>query len=694
MLKPLFNPRSVAVIGASNRKLTIGYRIVQNLIDSEFQGPVFPVHPKDRFIKNLPAYPTIKDVPYDVDVAHIVVKSSLVPSVVEACGEKGVKAVIINSAGFKEVGGEGIELEKAVVEIAKKAGVRVFGPNCQGVMNSDPAVRAYCNFTFTPLRQGRVSLFAQSGGVGEVVNNRLFELGAGIRMYASNGNAADVDVCDILEYWGGDEGTRVIIVHIESLADPKRFLEVASKVARNKPVLGMKSGRTAMGARAVSSHTGGMIKRDTTTELIFKKAGIVSMSNEEEICQAAVALAAQPAAKGKRVGIVTNTGGPGIIVTDEVIEAGCSLPDLEESRQKALKEKLYPEATVSNPIDVLATAGPEHYRAAVEALIEDPNIDIAVIDFITPFFVDTEGVAREIVDLAGKASKPVLPVVMTNKLGWQKTLSIFKEAGVPVFDLPETGGRVAAVFAKHAELAARPSEQAPSLANIDKAQAEKIISNGTPKGGGYLSQPDAFELLAAYGIDSMPYGSAESSDQAAKIAAYVEFPVVLKVDSEDVVHKSDSGGIALNLADEDAVKKAADEMLGKFQDANLFLQKQAEPATELIVGAVRDDPAGHVIMFGLGGVFVELMQDVAFELAPMTRGEAANMLDSVKAKAILDGTRGRAPVDKSAITEILLRVSALVSDFPEIAELDLNPVFAYTKGSGAKVVDARIRVQN
>ncbi|MCP4676964.1 MAG: acetate--CoA ligase family protein [Deltaproteobacteria bacterium] len=688
MLTPLFNPRSVAVIGASNRKLTIGYRIVQNLINSEFQGPVFPVHPKAKFIKNLPAYPTIEDVPYDVDVAHIVLKNTLVPSVVEQCGKKGVKVVIINSAGFKEMGGDGIELEKQVLEVARKYNVRVFGPNCQGVMNSDPEVRAYCNFTFTPLAQGKVSLFAQSGGVGEVINNRLFELGAGVRMYASNGNAADVDVCDILEYWAEDEGTRVIILHIESLSDPQRFLEVAKKATSRKPVLGMKSGRTALGARAVSSHTGGMIKQDTTTELIFKKAGIVSISNEDEMCQAALALANQPAAKGKRIGIVTNTGGPGIIVTDEVIEAGCTLPDLEESRQKDLKEKLFAEAIVSNPIDVIATAGPEQYRAATEALIEDPNIDIAVINFITPFFVDTEGVAREIVDLASKADKPVLPVVMTNKQGWQKTLSIFQDASIPVFDLPETAGRVASIFAKHGDLATRPVEEVPELDGIDKAAAEKILSGKT----GYLSQPETFGLLDAYGIPSVPYGGAKNADEAAKVAGDIGFPVALKVDSQDVVHKSDEGGIVLNLADEAAVKTAAEGLADKFKGANLFVQKQAGPGTELIIGAVKDAPAGHVVMFGLGGIFVEAIEDVTFELAPLTHGEAVAMLEDIKGCAILQGTRGKPPVDKKAIVDVLLRLSTLVTDFPKIAELDMNPVFAYAEGKGAVIVDARVRV--
>ncbi|MDJ0763183.1 MAG: acetate--CoA ligase family protein [Myxococcota bacterium] len=692
MLDFLFKPRSVAVIGASNRKLTIGYRIIQNLITSEFQGPVFPVHPKAKFIKNLPAYPSITDVPYDVDIAHIVVKNTLVPEMVAQCGKKGVKGVIINSAGFKEIGPEGIQLESQVVEIAKKYNLRILGPNCQGIMNSDPEVRAYCNFTFTPLAQGKVSLFAQSGGVGEVINNRLFELGAGVRMYASNGNAADVDVCDILEYWADDPGTKVIILHVESLSDPKRFCEVASRATRKKPVLGMKSGRTALGARAVSSHTGGMMKQDTTTELIFRKSGIVSISTQEEMCQAALALASQPPATGNRIGIVTNTGGPGIIVTDAVIEGGCSLPDLEVERQAALKEKLFDEAIVSNPIDVLATAGPPHYRAAVEALVEDPNIDIAVVNFITPFFVDTVGVAREIVDVASKTSKPVLPVVMTNKQGWHETLTIFKDAGIPVFDLPETAGYVATVFAKHGTLSGREAVSAPALAGIDKARAEKILKTAGARPSEYLSQQDVFGLVQAYGIPIVPFARADTPDQAAQRAKDMAAPTVLKVDSPDVIHKSDEGGIVLNLSGSAEVEKAASEMLGKFKNASLIVQEQAESGTELIVGAAKDDPAGHVLMVGLGGIFVEVMNDVAFELAPITEREAAAMLQNIKANKILEGARGKPPLDRSAVIDVLLRVSALVSDFPQIVEVDLNPLIVYREGKGIRVVDARIRV--
>ena len=392
MLDALFRPQSVAVIGASNRELTIGYRIVQNLVDSGYKGPIFTVNPKAPFVKNFVAYKDIRDIPLDVDLAHIIVKNTRVPAEIEKCGEKGVKVVIVNTAGFREIGAEGIELEKEMLTIAKKYGIRVFGPNCQGVMNSDPEVRAYCNFTFTKMVPGTISVMAQSGGVGEVINNRLYEMGLGFRMYASYGNQSDINATEILEYWGNDPGTKVILLHIETLSDAAGFAKVAAEITKNKPILAMKTGRTKLGAKAVSSHTGGMMEVDASTNLLLEKCGILTFNDEEELCQAARALSALPVAGGNRVAIITNTGGPGIIVTDEIIERGCEMAELSQDSQEILRENLYAEASIANPVDVLATATPEHYQLAAETLMKDPNVDIVFVNFITPFFVDTEGV--------------------------------------------------------------------------------------------------------------------------------------------------------------------------------------------------------------------------------------------------------------------------------------------------------------
>jgi len=437
-LSPLFRPRAVAVIGASNKTLSIGNRVMKNLLDFKFTGPVYPVHPKEEEIMGQKVYKSILDVPGEVDLVHIVIKNTWVPQAIEDCGKKGVKAIIINTAGFKEIGGEGIELEKQIVEVAKKYNIRLFGPNCQGVMNTDKDVSVYANFTFAQVRPGHISIVAQSGGVGEVINNRFAELGIGIRMYASNGNACDVSIQEILEYYGDDPLTRVIIVHIEGLDDPASFFEIAKRITKKKPILGMKTGRTEVGAKAVSSHTGSMMGVDITTELMFEKAGILTFRDEEDIINAAIAFSSQPVPKGPRVGVITNTGGPGIIAADELIEAGLSLPDFEDETKNYLRENLFAVASINNPVDVIATAGPKEYGAAINGLLKDPNVDSLMVNFITPFFVDCEGVAREIEKANEGSDKPIVTVLMTDSQRWAKTVKIIHDSGVPYYYFPET----------------------------------------------------------------------------------------------------------------------------------------------------------------------------------------------------------------------------------------------------------------
>jgi acetyltransferase len=693
MLDALFRPRAVAVIGASNRELTIGYRIVQNLVDSGFKGPIFPVNPKADYIKNFIAYKDILDVPRDVDLAHIIVKNTRVPEEIEKCGKKGVKVVIVNTAGFREIGPEGEKLEAEMLEVARRYGVRVFGPNCQGVMNSDPEVRAYCNFTFTKMVAGSISVMAQSGGVGEVINNRLYELGLGFRMYASYGNQADINATEILRYWGDDPGTKVILLHIETLKDAAGFAAAAAAVSARKPILAMKTGRTKLGAKAVSSHTGGMMEVDTTTKLLLDRCGILTFDDEEELCQAARALSALPPAGGNRVAIITNTGGPGIIVTDEITEKGCEMAELTELSRTTLKNGLYPEASVANPVDVLATATPEHYRLAAETLMRDPNVDIVFVNFITPFFVDTEGVARVLVDVARGADKPMVVVMMTEKEGWAATLKIFADAGIPTFDMPEIGGRVAASMAAYAGLLRRPRPTAVSYGDIDRTAGDRLVAKTRAAGRKFMSQSDAFSLLAAYGLPVAP--NAEVADVAGAVAAAGEigYPVVLKVEAEEVVHKSDTGGVVLNLVDEAAVAAAGEELSKRFPGCRVFVQKQLTPGIEVMVGATRENPEiGHVVAFGLGGIFVEVMKDVIFRLNPLSREDIAAMIRGIKGYPILAGSRGRPGADIEALEDLLGRVSVLLNNHPEIVEMDLNPIFAYPKGTEPGLADVRIRL--
>ncbi len=689
-LDALFSPRSVAVIGASNRELTIGYRIIENLLGFGYTGKIFPVNPKGGEIRGLQAYPSILDTPDPVDVAHIVIKNTFVPDCVEDCARKGVKAVIVNTAGFREIGDEGAALEDQLRQIATDTGIRVFGPNCQGIINTDQNVRAYCNFTFTRPEPGHISIVAQSGGVGEVIHQRIAELGVGVRQYASNGNACDVSIPEIIRHFGNDEQTRVVLVHIESLPDPKTFLEAALEVSRHKPILGMKVGRTAEGAKAVSSHTGGLMKQDTAIELIFEKAGIVPFRNMEDLCQSAIGFAAQPIPTGNRVGMIANTGGPAIIATDELIEGGMTMPTLSKQTESALREKLYPEASINNPIDVLATAGPEHFAAALDALITDESIDAVFLNFVTPFFVDTLGVAREIADANRRSTKPIIATVMTEKNGWAETLDIIRQSGVPVYDMPETGARVLASMGRYATWLRRPVED-PSLETNAKTQrATDIVQSARRQGKACLSAADGYELLDCYKIPIAEYRCTTTVDECISAADEIGYPVVLKVDAEQIVHKTDSGGVALNLQDPQSLRAKAQDMLDRFSSASpgLLVQRQLTGGHEVIIGANAATGLGHVLMFGLGGIYVEVLEDVAFKLTPITPRETTEMIESLRTHKLLKGIRGQEGIDQTALATLIQRVSQMLIENPQIRELDINPVFAGPQGAVA--ADVRV----
>ncbi len=691
MLDALYKPKSVAIIGASTKEFSIGNRIIKNLLDFGFKGSVYPINPKADEVRGIRAYNSILDVPSEIDLAHVIIPNKFVPQAVEDCGKKGVKVAIINSAGFKEIGGEGILLEEQVVEKAKEYNVRVFGPNCQGIINTNPEVRAYCNFTFTKPETGCISIIAQSGGVGEVINQRFSELGVGIRMYASNGNACDISIPEIIRYWGDDEQTRVIVVHVENLSNPKEFMEAAKETAVKKPILGMKTGRTKEGAKAVSSHTGGLAKVDIATELIFKKCGIVTFRDQEELCQAAVAFTSQPIPKGKRVGIITNTGGPAIIATDELVEAGLEMPQLSSNAKKILKEKLYSAASVNNPVDVLATGRREHFRAALDVLMNEPQIDSIFINFVTPFFVDTDVISQEIVEVNKAHKKPIICNLMTDKRQWTKTISILKNGGVPCYSLPETAARALIAMIQYSDLKAREIGEISIFNDVNREKAKSIIQEAKNEGSDFLSAEKVNNLLASYNIPIAKWGLVNNSGEALKAARKIGFPVVVKVDAESIVHKSDVGGIALNLGEKE-VESTVKDMEGKFtaEKPRFFVQEFLSGGKELIIGAKAEKDLGHLILFGIGGIYVEILKDVAFGITPITALEAKEMFSTIKSYPLLSGFRGEKGVDQEKLIEILQRVSQLVTELPMIQEIDLNPIIAYE--DRVVVVDARIRI--
>ncbi len=693
MLDALFRPKTVAVIGASSKELHIGNRVIKNLLDFGFKGTIYPINPKSDEIRGVKAYKTISDVPGDIDIAHMVIPSKHVPQAVEDCGKKGVKAIIINTAGFKEIGPEGEAIQNDFLERAKKYGIRVFGPNCQGTINTDPEYNAYCNFTFTFPEPGYISIVAQSGGVGEVIHQGFSEMGVGTRIYASNGNACDVSITEVIKYLGDDDGTRVIVLYVEGLSDPKEFMEVAREVAAKKPILAMKAGRTEEGAQAASSHTGGLAKRDIATELIFEKTGLLTFIDEGELCEAAAAFASQPVPKGSGVGIITNTGGPAIIATDVLVDAGLQIPPLSEKAEEILKEKLYAAASVSNPIDVLATGPGEHFRASMDVMMDEEQIDSLYINFVTPFFVDTESIAREIVEVNRQGKKPIICNLMTDKRQWTETLKILKDGGVPCYSFPSTAARALTALVRYNEVSSRNIGEAKDFGDADKAKAQGIIQKAKDAGRKSLSAAEVYEILGAYGIPSAGWGMAKDAGEAEKIASEIGYPVVVKADAESIVHKSDMGGVAVNLGDGNAVRSAAEEMQKnlKADDLKFFIQKFVPGGKEVIVGAKSEGDLGHLVMFGMGGIYVEVLEDVVFKLSPVTEVEAKEMLSSIKMAPILKGVRGEKGVDEAALVEIIRRFSQLVTDLPMIQEMDLNPVMAFE--DKAFVADARIIIQ-
>jgi acetyltransferase len=682
----------VAVIGASSKELSIGNRVIKNLLDFGFKGAIYPINPKAEDIRGVKAYPSILDCPDNIDVVHMVIPAKFVPQAMEDCGKKGVKNVIINSGGFSETGPEGAAIEKDFLAKAKRYGIRVLGPNCQGVINTDAHIRAYCNFTFTKPDPGFISIVALSGGVAEVIHQAFSQMGVGTRIYASNGNACDVTIPEIIRYLGDDDGTRVIVTYVEGLRDAATFMEVATAVAARKPILAMKAGRTKEGAKAAASHTGGLAKEDIATDLIFKKAGILSFRDEGELIQAAAAFATQPIPKGNRVGIITNTGGPAVIATDVMVAAGLTLPPLSEKTKALLTGTLYPEASVRNPVDVLATGPAQHYRACLDAMMADENFDCVFVNFVTPFFVDNESIAREIVAVSNEQKKPIVCNLMTDRRQWTEVVKILQDGGVPCYALPGEAARAMAALVHYSRIRSRDLGKVKALKDTDKVQAAKILDGAKSKGRSHLSAEEVYGILSAYQIPVADWRMAAHAADAEKAAAAIGYPVVLKADAESIVHKSDMGGVAVNLRDGQAIRRAIEKMQSQFSAPGLrfFVQKYLPGGLELIMGAKAEEGLGHAVMFGLGGIYVEIMKDVVFNLTPVSAGEAKEMLTSIKGATLLDGVRGQKGVDKGKLIEIVQRLSRLLTDLPAIQEMDLNPIIAYE--DRVLVVDARMSV--
>jgi acetyltransferase len=541
------------------------------------------------------------------------------------------------------------------------------------------------------MKPGNISIIAQGGGMGEMLKLHLHNVGLGHRMYCSYGNECDLTMPEILEYYGQDEGTRAIMMQTESFKDPAAFLEVASKITPHKPVLAIKAGRTREGSVAVSSHTGTLVDQAAMATAMYRKAGVVEFHDTHQMIKAAIAFSTQEPPRGKRIGMITNTGGPGIQAVDESVSHGLELAKWSAGGRKRLEESLYAEASLGNPVDVVATANADHYFAAVDTLLKEEETDMVLVFFVTAPFTDTDAIARRIKEATETSDKPVVVVVETFSEQYA-LIDKLRASDLPVYEFAEDGARALAAMAKYADLRDRPTEAPPEI-DADRATAEAIVKQYQGKDT-YLPQDQAFKLLASYGIPVPKVVEVKAAGDLAAAAGEVGFPCVLKVDSAEVVHKSDEGGVTLGIADQAGLEAAFKEMSERFashKSATYIVQEQATPGTEVIVGATESPGLGSLVMFGLGGIFVEVMKDVVFAVAPLSRPEARGMLEGIKGFPMLQGTRGQEGVDLTALEELLVRASRLAADQPGIVEMDLNPIFA--RPEGAVAVDVRIMVR-
>ena len=681
-LRPFFRPTTVAVVGAGRRRGGIGAEIFHNLIATGFRGRVVPINSAGGTIEGISAVKTIAEVDGEVSLAVIAVPSDQVFSVVDDCVAKGVKALLIISAGFAETGAEGREREATILDKVRAAGIRLIGPNCMGIINTDPAVRL--NATFSPVYppHGRVALSTQSGALGLAILDYATRLNIGFSTFASIGNKADVSGNDLLQYWADDAATDVIMLYLESFGNPRKFSELARDIGHRKPIVAVKAGRSAAGARAASSHTGALASSDAIVEALFRQAGVIRTYTLEEMFDVAALLAHQPVPSGKRVAILTNAGGPGILAADACEANGLVLPQLGPSTCDALRAFLPSAASIGNPVDMLASAPPEHYERATRVLLGDPLIDSLMVIFIPPLVTDSNAAAEAIARGATGATKTIVATFMSAH-GAPAELKT-----IPSYAFPEAAATALARVVTHAEWRRRPRGSVPVFPDVRPDTARSLIAGRE----GWLPPVAVDQVLRAFGIPVAETFAAATEEQAEAAAEHIGRAVALKAVGPSILHKTDIGAITLGLTGEEAVRQAYRDMRARLGDAmsGVIVQRMVPGGVEMLVGATSDPTFGPVMACGTGGTLVELFSDVVLRLHPLTDIDAAEMINQLRGAPLLRGYRGQPTADENALRDVLLRVSALIDACPEILELDINPLKVLP--TGACAIDARMRV--
>jgi acetyl coenzyme A synthetase (ADP forming)-like protein len=687
-MKSFFEPKSVAVVGANRERGKIGAEVLQNLVDGGYTGRLAAVHPSARNIRGVPAYRRVGDVPGDVELAIVAVPADRVGGVVDDCVAKNVKAIVVISAGFAETGPAGREREADLLGRVRKAGIRLVGPNCMGLINTDPGVRL--NATFAPVSPpaGSVGMSTQSGALGVAILEYARRLDIGFSTFVSVGNKADVSSNDLVQYWANDPRTRVILLYVESFGNPHKFSQIARRVGRRKPIVAVKAGRSTAGARAASSHTGALATNDVIVDALFRQAGVIRTNTLEELFDVARVLAHQPVPSGRRVAILTNAGGPGILAADACAAHGLELAALSDATTSALRSFLPAAASIGNPVDMIASATADQYDRALEILLRDDGVDSVLVVFVPPLATRTEDVARAVRRVAlARPGKTVLGIFMPV----EGAAAVARP--VPCFMFPEAAAVALARAATYGEWMRAPEGLVPEYGDIDGPAIRGVVGGALARGGGWLTPAEATAIVSAAGVGVAASRLAGTADEAVAAADAIGYPVVLKAIGPRIVHKTEIGGVIVGLADGAAVRRAWNDLSARLPELMTggLVQEMVSGGVEMLVGATEDPTFGPLVACAMGGTLADLLTDSQFRLHPLTDRDVASMINGLRGVVLLGGYRGAPPADEKALADAMLRLSALIGLCPEIAEMDVNPLVVLQRG--VRALDVRIRIE-
>ena len=697
MLEKLFDPKSIAVIGASRREGKVGHSVLKNLLQHGYPGKIYPINPKAEEILKIKTYPTVLAVKAKIDLAVVAIPSPFVPSILKDCVKAQVNSVVIISAGFKESGKQGSQLERELVGTIKNSGIRVLGPNCIGVIDTASSLNA--SFAAGMPSRGNIAFFSQSGALCTAILDWALEEDVGFSKFISLGNKADIDEVDLLLTLADDQETKVILGYLEGVSNGTRFMEVAREVSRKKPVIIIKSGRTQAGARAASSHTGTLTGLDTAYEAAFRQCGIIRAETVQTLFDYAIVFAHQPLPRGPNLAILTNAGGPGIIAADAVENSILQMASFRENTISKLRKELPSNASIYNPVDVIGDAGADLYEKAMKTIVNDPGVDSLTVILAPQAMTKIKETAEVISKISSAVSdKPIVSSFM-GRLEVKQGIRILRSGKIPNYSYPERTISALEAMVKYRKWKETPSGKILSF-EVNKKKAEKIFTKAKEKSEANLTTEETREVLSAYGFSLPQRIVTETSREAISAANSLGYPVVMKIVSPDILHKSDVGGVKVGITEKSQVARSFEDLISnakRFMPEALILgvtvEEMIAPGKEVVLGSSRDPSFGPLLMFGLGGIYVEVLKDVSFRIAPLTFNEAELMIKEIRSYPILKGVRGEKPSDLIAVRESLLRLSQLVIDFSEILEIDINPLMVLPAGKGAVVIDSRLTIK-